>query len=72
MNMNFKQYLESEITQNHGIKVNVTIKTPSQEHGLQAVDFISWAISRKYEHQDEEYYQIIRDMNVEENPIFKP
>ena len=72
MNINFKQYLESEIAQNHGIKVNVTIKTPSQEHGLQAVDFISWAIFRKYEHQDEEYYQIIREKIVEENPIFKP
>jgi undecaprenyl pyrophosphate synthase len=31
LNMNFKHYLESEMAHNHGVKVNVAIKTPSQD-----------------------------------------
>ena len=37
---------------------------------LQAVDFASWAIFRKYEKNDDSYYRIIKGKIIEENPLF--
>jgi len=37
---------------------------------LQAVDFVSWAIFRKYERNDYEYYDVIKDKIVEEKLLF--
>ncbi len=51
LNQNFKNYLHSQIAKNHNLKVTVSIKTPAEQKALQAVDFISWAIFRKYEYQ---------------------
>ena len=70
LNQNFKQYLTSTTAKNHGLKLNVSIKTPHQEKALQAVDFVSWAIFRKYERNDESYYKIIKGMIEEENYLF--
>ena len=41
-------------------KISISLKTPAQEKGLQAVDFISWAVFRKFEHGDSQYYDIIK------------
>ena len=68
--MNFKSYLQSQLAKNHNVAVSVTIKTPAEEKALQAVDFVSWAIFRKYESKDEEYYRIIKGRIVEEKPLF--
>jgi len=68
LNFNFKNYLERQNT--NKLKLNVGIKTPSQEKGLQAVDFISWAIFRKYEKNGSKYYDIIKNNISEENPLF--
>ncbi|PJA41122.1 hypothetical protein CO178_00895 [candidate division WWE3 bacterium CG_4_9_14_3_um_filter_34_6] len=68
---NFKDYLEKQSRNNHGHKLNVTIKTPHQDKCLQATDFISWAIFRKYEKGDEYYYDLIKDKIFEENGLFK-
>lgn len=70
LNENFRQYLENETRTNHGIQIKVDIKTPDEEKGLQAVDFVSWAIFRKQEHGDESYYNIIKSKIIEENPLF--
>lgn len=70
LNQNFKSYLQSKIAKNHNINVTISIKTPAQEKALQAVDFVSWAIFRKYEHGDATYYDIIKDKIIEENPLF--
>lgn len=40
--------------------------------GLQAVDFIAWAIYQKYEANDEQYYSIIQDRIVVEELIQQP
>jgi len=48
----------------------VVIKTPYEEKSLQAVDFVSWAIFRKYEYGDDSYYDLIKDKIMEENPLF--
>ena len=70
LNLNFKSYLQSQLAKNHNVAVSVTIKTPAEEKALQAVDFVSWAIFRKYESKDEEYYRIIKGRIVEEKPLF--
>ena len=39
LNLNFKSYLQSQITKNHNAKVAISIRTPAQQKALQAVDF---------------------------------
>ena len=70
MNENFKNYLDSQTNSKHKINLKSEIKTPSEEKGLQVVDFISWAIFQKYENFDESYYNIIKDLIVEDNSLF--
>jgi arsenate reductase-like glutaredoxin family protein len=70
LNENFKTYLHSQLAVNHNIKISISIKTPAEQKALQAVDFISWAIFRKYEYKDDTYYNIIKDNIIEENPLF--
>ncbi|HEY54642.1 MAG TPA: DUF3800 domain-containing protein [Caldilineae bacterium] len=40
--------------------------------GLQAVDFIAWAIYQKYEANDDQYYSIIQDRIIIEELIQRP
>lgn len=70
LNQNFKSYLQSQLAENHKVNVTISIKTPAEEKALQAVDFASWAIFRKYEYKDDTYYNIIRNNIIEENPLF--
>jgi len=70
LNLNFKNYLENQIKNNHKLPIMVEIKTPAEEKCLQAVDFISWAIFRKYEYNDDSYYNTIKEIVIEENPLF--
>lgn len=70
LNQNFRSYLSSQVATNHNVEINIQIKTPPEEKCLQAVDFVSWAIFRKYEYGDGTYYEIIKDRIVEENPLF--
>ncbi|MBI2032396.1 MAG: hypothetical protein HYV38_02580 [Candidatus Levybacteria bacterium] len=66
----FKGYLESQLKNKHRAVIKVEIKSPSEEKALQAVDFASWSIFRKYEHGDSSYYLLIKKVIVEENPLF--
>ena len=70
LNLNFKNYLLRQAKSSHQIALNVKIKTPYQNKGLQAVDIVSWAIFRKYEYNDDRYYNIIKNLIVEESPLF--
>ncbi len=70
LNENFKDYLEKQAVNNHRIELTVNIKTPSEEKSLQAVDFVSWAIFRKYEYGDDQYYREVEAAIVEENSLF--
>lgn len=70
LNRNFTDYLNRQIGNNRGIKLRIEIKTPDEEKGLQAADFVSWAIFRKHEHGDENYYNLIRGKIIEENALF--
>ncbi len=70
LNENFKDYLNSQVEKRHKIKMEVLIKSPHEEKSLQAVDFMSWAIFRKYEYGDDSYYNVIKNKIAEENPLF--
>ena len=70
LNENFKNYLTNQARNNYRVDIKIEVKTPYEEKGLQAVDFISWAIFRKYEYGDDSYYNIIKEKIVEENSLF--
>lgn len=67
---NFEKYLHDNFKKRGNSKVNIKIKPSHKEKCLQAVDFISWAIFRKYEKSDYEYYEIIKNKIIEENLLF--
>lgn len=71
LNENFSSYLSKQAIQKHNRLLTVSIKSPAQEKGLQAVDFVSWAIFNKYERKNTEYYKIIKTSIVEENMLFE-
>ena len=69
LNENFKNYLEQSNWEKW-FNIHVEIKTPTEEKCLQIVDACSWAIFRKHEHGDEEYYNILKSKIIEENSLF--
>lgn len=70
LNENFKNYLTHQVKNNHKISIKVEIATTHQEKSLQVVDFICWAIYRKYEIGDDSYYNIIKSKIIEESPLY--
>lgn len=69
-NENFRSYLNKRARKNYKQEIEISIKTPAQQKILQLVDFVSWAIFRKYEKNDFEYYNLIKNKIVEENYFF--
>jgi len=67
---NFEDYLENNLRQWENRDIKIKIKPSHTEKCLQAVDFISWAIFRKYEKGDFEYYELIKNKVIEENLLF--
>lgn len=70
LNQNFRIYLNRQLKNYHRVDLAIEIKTTYEEKCLQAVDFVSWAIFRKYEYDDNSYYNLIKNKIVEENPLF--
>lgn len=68
---NFEKYLKDNLVKrgNSG-KIEIKIKPSHAERCLQAVDFVSWAIFRKYERGDYEYYEDIKNKIIEERLLF--
>ena len=50
LNTNFMSYLTSNVVERHGVSLDVQIKPPSAEKGLQVVDCLAWSFFRKYEY----------------------
>ena len=67
---NFEDYLSNNLIQRGNSNFEIKIKASHTEKCLQAVDFISWAIFRKYERGDYEYYNIIGSKIIKENFLF--
>jgi len=70
LNLNFSNYLKKQSLANHKLNIEIKIRTSYQEKCLQATDFISWSIFRKYESNDEYYYNLIKEKIFEENSLF--
>lgn len=70
LNINFESYLKSQVKSKHKMKLKISIKTPSEEKGLQVADFVAWATFRKYEHNDDKYHKIFKKKIKGERPIF--
>lgn len=66
---NFEDYLNKSLSK-WNKKIEIKIKPSHTEKCLQAVDFISWSIFRKYEFDDNQYYQIIKSKIKEEKLLF--
>lgn len=71
LNENFKKYISIQVKKNHGLEMSVEIKTPSQEKALQIIDFIAWSVFRKYEHNDDSYYNIIKNLIIEDTTLYE-
>lgn len=73
-NKNLRNTLEEYLKDNFGKRGNgkmvIKIKPSHSERCLQSVDFVSWAIFRKYEKGEYEYYEMIKDKVIEENILY--
>lgn len=70
LNENFKNYLKNQVKNNHKVDIQIQIRAPHEEKSLQAADMASWAVFRKYELSDDGYYNLIKDLIIEESPLF--
>ncbi|MFQ6055370.1 MAG: DUF3800 domain-containing protein [Methanosarcinales archaeon] len=70
---NFDRYIGLNIQKMlEGIKsFNISHKNSQQELCLQAVDFVCGAVYRKYNFNEDEYFNIIKSLFVEKYDIFK-
>lgn len=68
LNNNFKEYIESN--KNNKLDINVSIVSPEKDKCLQAVDFVSWSIYRKYKDGDYSYYNVIKNKIFEESWMY--
>ena len=67
---NFEEYLFNSFVKRGNNGFEVKIRPSHTEKCLQAADFISWAIFRKYEKSDYEYYEIIKNKIIGESLLF--
>lgn len=67
---NFIEYLREAMTARRQGSFTVALHSSHENKSLQAVDFISWAIFRKYERGDYEYYERIKNKIVDERLLF--
>jgi undecaprenyl pyrophosphate synthase len=72
LNQNFHNYITKKALEDHHINVTVSIESyhESNHKCLQLVDAACWTIFRKREHHDDSYYQIIKNLIIEENKLF--
>jgi hypothetical protein len=67
---NFISYITEAMKKRRSGVCKMSLAASYDEKGLQAVDFISWAIFRKYEKGDYEFYEIIKDKIIDERLLF--
>lgn len=63
LNKEFVSFFQ-EFTERNNLTIK--IKSSTEEKGLQIVDFVSWAIFRYYEYDDNSFYKIIENQIIEE------
>ncbi len=65
LNVNFQDYLRRQVKGSHQLDLSVEICAPGERKGIQAVDMLSWAMFRKIEHGDNQYFSIVRKLIIE-------
>lgn len=68
---NFISYITEAMKQRRNGGFEMSLAASHDEKGLQAVDFISWAIFRKYEQGDFEFYELIKSKIIDERLLFQ-
>ena len=61
----------NSLENNSLLDIKVDVKSPYEDKGLQAVDFISWSIYQKYENNNDEFINIINEKIIENYELFK-
>jgi len=64
-NKHFREYLETKVAGTaleRGIDVNLTIQglNSKESYGLLAVDYFSWSIFRKFEYNDNRFFELFK------------
>ena len=67
---NFISYITDAMHKRGHKNFKMSLIASQEGKELQAVDFISWAIFRKYEKGDYEFYEIIKDKIIDEKLLF--
>ncbi|MCX6792793.1 MAG: DUF3800 domain-containing protein [Candidatus Falkowbacteria bacterium] len=67
---NFISYITKAMYRRDHKKFKMTLISSHDNKCLQAVDFISWAIFRKYERGDFEFYEVIKNKIIDEKLLF--
>lgn len=67
---NLINYLTNSMNQRRSSNFVLNLHASHENKSLQAVDFISWAIFRKYECGDYEFYEIIKNKIIDERLLF--
>lgn len=67
----FSDYVKRKFGErNQRCKLSIVHLDSKKDGGLQMVDFISWAVFRKYEHKDDRFYRIIESKIKKEEALF--
>lgn len=66
---NFVEYISSPMEKARNGIFNVSLTTSHDDKSLQAVDFISWSIFRKYEYKDHKFYNLIKSKIIDESQL---
>ena len=67
---NFISYITLAMHKRGHKNFKMSLSASHESKGIQAVDFVSWAIFRKYEQGDYEFYEIIRNKIIDEKLLF--
>jgi len=67
---NFISYITKAMKKRCDGNFKMSLAASHDEKGLQAVDFISWAIFRKYEKDDLRFYELIKGKIIDERLLF--
>jgi hypothetical protein len=67
---NFIKYLATSMEKRRKCDIKIELHASHENKSLQAVDFISWAIFRKYEMGDYKFYEIIKEKIISEKLLF--
>ena len=64
------EFLHS-LENDNNLNIEVDIKTPFEDKGLQVADFVSWSLFQKYEHGNSEYTEIISKIIIGDYELFE-